>query len=308
MNKKIKITSLFLTLVGIIIFSISTAVPNARVYERKVIIENVFNVDQTQSSFGSKENVYIDISPTPSGISIHNSQSIPVILGIDKEENYYLGNNLGIKLFDKNGYFLMHYDYIKDLSFRYLVFDEINTGYLYLSNTPDEGNVVHLLKFDLLNKKIIEINDKDYKNLPEKLKLPQSKKDELENTIKQSREGNYYYQIAWGKTEWNFVSDMIKYMSPESITILKFDNDWTKKVIGIIPYEYINKIPEKYFFDRIKLSEFTEDKIMFVSSCYINNKANVFITGVKSNDVVKNTNYINLSTSNYFLWKFEKQN
>lgn len=235
----------------------------------------------------------------------------PVLIAIDRDKNFYISNNSrSLIAYNSFGNFLFNIKFEEAFYGSYPILDNGNL-YLYLSRWDQNTSKEEICKYNLQRKTEKKVSITDVKEL-NKYDFKYKVKEDFVNANKNSLNENIYsYKVIFDKNDKSiFKQSSGRYVSPENIIIYRFDSLSTN-----LDFSY--GIPDQYKFDEIKVSELSNYKVVQLSSYKIDDADNIYISGIKSNEIEfvkskENSNYkkdyVKIFNPIFFIWKLEKQN
>lgn len=235
----------------------------------------------------------------------------PVLIAIDRDKNFYISNNSrSLIAYNSFGNFLFNIKFEEAFYGSYPILDNGNL-YLYLSRWDQNTSKEEICKYNLQRKTEKKVSITDVKEL-NKYDFKYKVKEDFVNANKNSLNENIYsYKVIFDKNDKSiFKQSSGRYVSPENIIIYRFDSLSTN-----LDFSY--GIPDQYKFDEIKVSELSNSKVVQLSSYKIDDADNIYISGIKSNEIEfvkskENSNYkkdyVKIFNPIFFIWKLEKQN
>ena len=130
----------------------------------------------------------------------------------------------------------------------------------------------------------------------------------LERKKKEQGTGNFYFDLTWGTGMKSlFSNDDGRFITPGYLVIYKFDTSYSNSSFNNVPVEYI--------FDSLNISKYSDDEVFDVSAVKIDKNGNIFISGVRSNEVERikfdyggvEVDAIKVYKPKFFLCEFERK-
>ena len=291
-------------------------------FEFKLIFEKDFskNVDSlfkhnfvlnSKDSIYNSNNDFFYLSPYPSpgvssyGISVPYT---PSIIFVDGNDNIYISDHIeGIKVFDKNGYYKMKFDYPQNFEFNKSFIDEENNLIIDLRSN---------YYFNLNNK----LTFKSYFIDSESLNLMDYTHSESSKIYENYLSGQKVINNSKIKNNrisfHGIITDILnkdsgRFVYPSHISLYKFinDNEHLKFMNFRIPKGYIYDTQKENILFDINVTDYSDKKIIYVASSYLSEKGDLYLIGIHSNDIqIINKFRKRVNNPILFLWKFENIN
>lgn len=294
-NKKIFFTFL-LGCILVLFFAFQLSRTNSSFqthYNYSLIFEKQFSEDDFFKFSNTSESNKFHIYPAP----FRQSYNIPSIIGIDSQENYYLLYLTKLKVFDKTGRKIMNFDFSEKWNLFYSSLDESDNLYLYIDTDEPytKERIAYKINATKSENKILE--NRDIEKLPLELRPPLTEIDKLVRYKNSISENGTYYNLGWGGVLSGLhTNENLRYINPETIHVFRFDNTFNIPYDGIIYEEKINLISDQYKYENINLSELMNEKVIYVGSWKVTKKGDVYLSGIKSNNI----NRVKTSTEGFY--------
>jgi hypothetical protein len=230
----------------------------------------------------------------------------PVLLMIDPDTNFYIANAYeNIKVFNKSGKFIYKFEYPNDFRASSHYMDENRNVFILLM--PGDQNEKKKIVYKINWKQHIEslLSDSETSQLQSGIFNPQNY---LERKKKEQGTGKIYFDAIWGTAMRSILTNENgRFIEPKSLNVYRFDTSYN------INLNY--NIPDKYLYDSLIISNYFNDKVVDISSTKIDKNGNIYISGVRSNEVERikldydrrEIDAIKVYSPKFFLCEFERR-
>jgi len=229
----------------------------------------------------------------------------PCLFMIDFDTNFYIYNAYeNIKVFNKNGKFIYKFEYPEGFHAADHSMEENGNAFILLIPDDKDEKKKIVYKINLKERTESLLSDDEINKLQSNLF---NHKNALERKKKEQGTGNFYFEVTWGPgTKTIFTNENGRFITPSYLIIYKFDTSYSN-----IP---LKREPNEYLFDSLDISKYSNDKVFDVSITKIDKNGNIFISGVRSNEVERikfdydgvEVDAIKVYRPKFFLCEFER--
>lgn len=263
-------------------YNIGLSQANSKRYSPKLIFERKFNSGEDFFTSASSRNG-IPFFTVYAGAPFRLSYAVPVLIQIDERSNYYLIYGSTIKIYDIENRNVKSIDIPIGYNLDYFKSDKQNI-YFYYGNYALSQKVVY--KLDINNLEYIELDQGSIDNLDPSIKPPS---DEKEMAIQRKNSlvvDGFFYGASLGNAESTiFKNEDGFYYNPGSIYINKYEAGFDPEFSSVVFEEDVKqKIPSEFRYDTVNVRSLFNDKIFYLSGWYVNQKGDIYFSGIRSNE------------------------
>ncbi|MBK9333699.1 MAG: hypothetical protein IPM96_15165 [Ignavibacteria bacterium] len=235
----------------------------------------------------------------------------PILFGVHNN-NFYVSNaHDNIIVYDNLGNEVYKFIYQDGYNYTYPNFDDKGNLYLFLVSDDGEEKYEKAVSINADTKENLEL-DKNQINLLDSAILPIDIHSSFQSDNrfnKHKGDGENYFDVKWGKSNKSiFSANNGQYIVPETVSLYKFSNTFEYSKSTSTDLE-TSKIEE------IIISNFNNNRFILLTGFRIDKEGNMYLSGVRSNDLTKRKikiiniekNVVDVKDITFFIWKFSNE-
>jgi len=280
----------------------------------EIVFEKSVSVEYSESGLNFYPKRF---NRTKNYISIYNElfgdqgAYYPILFGVHNN-NFYVSNaHDNIIVYDNLGNEVHKYIYKEGYNYTYPSFDDKGNLYLFLVSDDGEEKYEKAVSINADTKENLEL-DKNQINLLDSAILPIDIHSSFQSDNrfnKHKGDGENYFDVKWGKSNKSiFSANNGQYIVPETVSLYKFSNTFEYSKSTSTDLE-TSKIEE------IIISNFNNNRFILLTGFRIDKEGNMYLSGVRSNDLTKRKikiiniekNVVDVKDITFFIWKFSNE-